>query len=539
MDLILYNGNLRTMDKDRPRAQAVAVEKGIIKTAGTNEEVLALKSENTKVIDLCGKTVIPGFNDSHIHLMGYALELGRVDLNGVKTIDEMADRFKAFIAKHNIPPGTMVFGRGWNQHFFEGDQRNPTKYDLDKASEVHPIYASRACGHVGCVNSAMLRHFGMDKNTPDVPGGEIIREEDGEPNGLFTENARIIFRTALKFDTAEVEALIQRALPYLAKSGITSVHSDDYYRGAPSESVYQAYLNLVKAGKLTVRVNHKSRAMGIDNYAKMFKIPQVDKDIAPYFKLGPVKIMSDGSLGGRTAYMKEDYHDDPGNRGVPIYSDEEFNAIVSMAHNDGRCVAVHAIGDAAIQLCIDAIKKARAENPKPHLRHAIIHCQITDEAMLKEFKENNIIAYIQPIFIHADWRNLESKVGKAKASTSYAFKTLRDLGVRTPFGTDCPVDPLDPFKNLYCAVARKDLFGQPEGGFNPNEALSVEEAVYCYTADGAYTSYDEDVKGMIKTGMYADMAVLSKNIFEITPEEILNTEVVMTVFDGKIIYSVD
>ena len=263
----------------------------------------------------------------------------------------------------------------------------------------------------------------------------------------------------------------------------------------------------------------------------------MDKDVAPYFKLGPVKILADGSLGGRTAFMKEDYFDDPGNKGIPIYGKEEFDAIVELCHEKDRPVAIHAIGDAIMQWCLDAIKRVQKENPKPDLRHGIIHCQITDEAQLKEFKANNVVAYIQPIFIHADWGVVAARVGKAKAHTSYAFKTLKDLGVYIPFGTDCPVEGFDPFKNLYCAVTRKDLSGQPEEGYNPHEALSIHESVYAYTVDSAYASYEEDVKGMLKVGMYADIAVLTKNIFEIKPEEMLKAEVAMTVFDGKIIYS--
>lgn len=524
------------MDKNNPNAQAVAISNGIIKAVGKDEEVLTLKGESTKTVNLGGKTAIPGFNDSHLHLLFYAIELGRVNLNGVKSANEIVERFKKFIDSNNIPEGTPVLGWGWNQNFFEGDKVNPTKYDLDKASLTHPIYASRACGHVGCANSAMLKHFNIDKNTPDVPGGGIDRDENGEPIGIFSENARMIFRAAQVFDTKEIEGHILKALPDFARFGITSVHSDDFSDATPYKAVYEAYINLAKAGKLNIRVNEKCRTFGIENYKSLLELPQVDKDVAPYFKLGPVKIMADGSLGGRTAYMKEDYHDDPGNRGIPVYTEEEFNEIAKLVHSNDRYLTVHAIGDATIQLCMDTFKKLQAENPKPHLRHSVIHCQITDEALLKEFKQNNAIAYIQPIFIHADWSTVAAKVGSSKAATSYAFKTLKDMGVPIPFGTDCPVDPLNPFKNIYCAVSRKDLFGNPPNGFNPNEALSVHEAVYAYTVDCAYTSGEEELKGMLKIGMYADIAVLTKDIFTVLPEEILDTEVDMTVFDGKIIY---
>jgi len=535
MDLILVNGNFYTMDSDKEKAQAAAVKDGVIKAVGTDAEVLALKSDSTEVIDLSGKTVIPGFNDSHMHLLGYAIELNMVDLNGVKSIDEMIERFKSYITQNNIPEGALVWGTGWNQNFFK-DQKSPTKYDLDKISDKHMIVADRACHHVCSTNSEAMRRFGVDKDTPEVEGGEIVREENGEPLGIFNETARLIFRANRTFSTAEIEELLLKASPNLNKMGITSVQSDDYSVLTPQDSVYEAYVNLSKAGKMTLRVNEQCRTMGLENYKVMLEMPQVDKDVATYFKLGPVKILADGSLGGRTAFMKEDYHDDPGNRGIPIYEKEEFDAIVKLCHEKDRPVAIHAIGDAIMQWCMDAIKENQNENPKPTLRHGIIHCQITDEKLLKEFKDNDIIAYIQPIFIHADWVVVADRVGSAKAHTSYAFKTLKDLGVYIPFGTDCPVEGFDPFKNIYCAVTRKDLGGKPENGYNPHEALTVHEAVYAYTAESAYASYEEDVKGKIKAGMYADMAVLTKNIFEIKHEEILETEVVLTVFDGKIVY---
>jgi len=536
MDLIMLNGSFYTMDKDNPTAQAVAVKDGIIQAVGSSDEIMALKSADTEIVDLGEKTVVPGFNDSHLHLLGYASRLSMVELNGARSIDEMISRFQEFIKENNVPPGTFVYGSGWNQNLFEGEKRNPTKYDLDKASSVHPIYASRACGHVGCVNSAMLNHFGIDKNTPEVDGGEIVRDENGEPTGMFCENAMLIFRNAQVVETSEIEGLILKASPHLNKMGITSVQSDDFTDRTPFNSVYDAYVNLSKAGKMTLRVNEQCRMSGLENYRRMLELKQVEDAVAPYFKLGPIKILADGSLGARTAFMKEDYHDMPGEKGIPIYDKEEFNAIVALCHEKDRPVAIHAIGDAIMQWCMDAIKDNQAKNPKPGLRHGIIHCQITDEKLLQEFKEHNVIAYIQPIFIHADWVVVKDRVGPEKAYTSYAFKTLKDLGVYIPLGTDCPVEGFDPFKNIYCAVTRKDLNGKPEEGYNPHEALTVHEAVYAYTVDSAYASYEEGVKGMIRVGMYADMAVLTKNIFEIKHEEILETEVDMTVFDGKIIY---
>jgi len=536
MDLIIHNANIKTMDKENPAAQAIAVKAGIIEVVGSNEGILALASTETKIIDAGGKTLIPGFNDSHMHLLGYAGELSTVDLNGTASIDEMIARIKDFIAKNNIPAGSIVMGSGWNQNFFT-EKRNPDRYDLDKASTEHIIMADRACHHICSVNSTALAHFAIDKNTPDVEGGEIVRDENGEPLGIFAENARSLIKSNKSLEISEIEALILKAAPNLAKMGLTSIQSDDFTAQSPSERVYAAYTNLAKAGKLTFRVNQQCRALGYSAYEKIMTMEQTNEETSPYYKLGPIKVMADGSLGARTALMLEDYHDAPGTKGIPIYAQDELDKIAALAHNGGRALAIHAIGDGAMAMSISAIKKAKSANPKNDIRHGIVHCQITDSSMLKDFSDNDITAYIQPIFIHADWPIVASRVGEEKASTSYTFKTLKSTGVHTPFGTDCPVEKFNPFNNLYCAITRKDLNGQPENGYNPAEALSPEEAAYCYTAEGAYASYEENVKGMLRKGMYGDMVILSEDIFAESPEKILGCEVEMTVFDGKVIYS--
>ena len=536
MNLIIHNANVKTMDKANPTAQAIALKGSFIAAVGSNEEILALATADTKIIDAMGKTLIPGFNDSHMHLLGYAGELSTVDLNGTTSIDEMLERIKTFIAKNNIPAGSVVKGSGWNQNFFT-EGRNPNRYDLDKVSTEHIIITDRACHHVCAVNSMALAHFGVDRNTPDVEGGEIIKDENGEPLGLLTENARTLNKTIKPLEVSEIEALILNAAPNLAKMGLTSIQSDDFTAISSFDNVYEAYTNLVKAGKLTFRVNQQCRALGLAAYEKIMGMEQTSEQISPYYKLGPIKVMADGSLGARTALMLEDYADAPGTKGVPIYSQDELESIAALAHNNDRPLAIHAIGDGAMAMSLSAIKKAKAANPKNDIRHGIVHCQITDNSMLKDFSDNNIIAYIQPIFIHADWPIVAARVGSEKASTSYAFKTLKSTGVHIPFGTDCPVEKFNPFNNLYCAITRKDLGGAPEQGYNPTEALSPEQAVYSYTAEGAYASYEENVKGMLKPGMYADMVILSKDIFAEKPEEILTTEVETTIFDGKIIYS--
>jgi len=536
MNLILSCGKFYTMDKDNPHAEAVAIKDGIIKAVVSDADILKLKTENTEIVELNGKAVVPGFNDSHFHMINTSGKITMVDLAGTGSIDELINRFKEFIKENNIAEGTVVIGSGWSQSFFK-EKRDPTRYDLDKISDAHPIIAVRACYHICSLSSLALIHYGIDKDTAPQEGGEIVKDENGEPNGILCEHdAWKVYQSGDAFSIAELEERILIVVSHLSKMGITSVHSDDFSERAHYNSVYNAYVNLAKAGKLNVRVSQKCRSAKLDDYKKMLELPQVDESVAPYFKLNSVKIMADGGLGARTAYLKEDYHDDPGNRGMPLYTKEEFEAIVELAHEKDMPVAVHAIGDETIEWCMDAVKKAQRKSPKPNIRHGIIHCTVTDKKLLDDFKDNNIVAYVQPIFIDMGWDFISDRVGAEKSATIYAFKSLMDMGVKIPFGSDSPVETYNPFKNIYCAVTRKGLQGLPGSGFNPTEALSVHEAVYAYTTDGAYASYEEDVKGIIKPGMYADMAVLERDIFESEPERLKDTEVEMTIFDGKIVY---
>jgi predicted amidohydrolase YtcJ len=229
--------------------------------------------------------------------------------------------------------------------------------------------------------------------------------------------------------------------------------------------------------------------------------------------------------------LRSDYADMPGTRGVAVYEYAELSELVKAVHASGRSLAVHAIGDGAIQMVLDSFEEAFKEYKPGDIRHGVVHAQITDLAMLRRFKALGVMAYVQPIFIRADSRIASARTGSI-ASSSYAFKTLRDMGVRTPFGTDCPVEAFDPFQNLFCAVTRKGPDGYPEGGFNAGEAVPIDEAVKAYTSDGAYASYEENIKGIIKPGYYADMAMLSRNIFDEGPEAILRAEAVTTVFNG-------
>ena len=534
MDIIIYNGHIRTMDSLNPLVSALAIKDGQIEALGADGDVLALKTGQTRLIDAAGRCIIPGLNDSHMHLLGYAAGKSGVDLSKARSAREITALIRNHIDEKKLPEGALVTGRGFNDNMFT-EKGFPTRLDLDAASTKHPVYIARACHHIAVANSLLINRSGIGRDTA-VEGGEVLHFDDGEPNGILTENAMGLVKIDREpMTTAQIRELIALAAPELAALGITSVQTDDFSGLFPRKAVLEAYSSMALEGKLNFRVTEKRRGPTPEDCREVLSL-KVPDGIERFFRLGPVKLFADGSLGGHTAYMQEDYKDKPGYRGVPIYERESFAALVDLVHKSGGDVAVHAIGDGAIAMTLDAIEASQKANPRPEARHGIVHAQITTPLLLERFKSLNVFAYIQPIFLHADALITDARVGTEKAATSYAFKTLMDSGVPVPMGTDCPVEPLDPFDNIYCAVTRKGLTGLPAGGFYPAQALSAEEAVRAYTLDSAYASREEHIKGMLAPGYAADLAMLSRNIFTEPTEAIPGTVSVLTIVDGRVVY---
>lgn len=538
MDLMFVNGKIYTMDKDSTIAEGVLVKDNRIFKVGSSEEILSLKDDNTKVIDLEGKTMVPGFTDSHMHLVNYGYALMQVDLIGVTSIDEINERVAQYIKDKNIEKGIWVRGRGWNQDYFNGEKVFPTRYDLDKISTDYPIVITRTCGHVAVANSKALELTGIKKGTPQIEGGHFDLDEDGEPLGIFRENALGVLYGAIPSPTKEeIKEMITSAIEKMNRCGITSVGTDDLESlpGVAYAEIIEAYLELKDEGNLNMRIYEQCLLPQIDRLKefinKGYKTGWGDE----YFKIGPLKLLLDGSLGARTAALNEPYEDDPTTSGIITATQQELDELVSFAHNNGTQVAIHGIGDKGMYMAFEAIEKALGENPKEDHRHGIVHCQITDEYLLNKFKELDAVAYIQPIFLDYDWKIVKDRVGDRREKTSYNWKTMVDLGVNIACGSDSPVDSFNVMYGIYEAVTRKDLQGNPEGGWLPEQGLTVEEALIGYTTGGAYASFEEDIKGSIEEGKLADMVVLSQDIFEIDPESIKDVNVEMTIFDGRII----
>ncbi len=491
--------------------------------------------KDTEIIDLGGKTVIPGLIDSHLHMFNTGVSLRSVRLHGVTSVAECIRLGREYIEKNRPTPGAVILGRGWNDDYFTDERRMLNRHDLDKLSTEYPVIYTRACGHALVANTRAIEMAGVTASTPQPEGGRFELDGDGQPNGIFKEHAmELITRLNDQPDVRETEEILYAAMLHAAENGITSVQTNDMNEKNFS-TVWQAYENLKKEGRAMTRAYqqcHFSTPEGYEAFIKKGFKTGFGDDMN---KIGSLKLLMDGSLGARTALMTEDYADAPGTRGIRCVTESDLDAFMKISAENGMQVAIHAIGDKAIDIVLSAYEKVlpKGENP---LRWGIVHCQITDDGLIERFKKGDIHPMVQPIFIHYDMHITADRVGQKLASTSYAFGKMDRLGLHVSYGTDSPVEDLNAMHNIYCAVTRRDLEGRPDGGWMPDEAVSVERAIHNYTVEGAYNSFEENKKGLLMPGYMADLAVLDKNIFTVPPEEIKDIKVDMTMVGGRVVF---
>jgi len=520
-------------------AEAVAVRDGRFVFIGSNRDVREF-GMGGRQIDLGGRTVLPGFNDSHLHLYNTGVMRSSLRLGECRSVADCIAAGVDYIKRNNILAGQTIVGYLWNQSNFSDGPRYLDRHDLDKISTSHPIVAYRACVHVVSCNSLALKMAGITKDTQTPHGGEIYRDERGEPNGVLAENAFDLLKPILpKPDVTQMSAIIKSAMDYCTSLGITSVQTNDI-RDGNFIDMLAAYNQLYDNGNATLRTYHQCFFSDPTEFnafmAASYKTGKIlHEDL---HKIGPLKMFVDGSLGGRTAALRSPYHDAPDTRGILTMTTHAFEEMVEISHNAGMSCVVHAIGDAAMDMVLDGYKKV-LQGGKNALRHGIIHCQITDRQILERMAEMGVLALIQPIFLQADMKILDSRVGAKLARTSYAWATMDELGVRASYGTDAPVEDACPIANLHCAINRQDLDKMPPDGYNPAEKVGLERAIHNYTAESAFASFDENAKGRIATGFLADMAVLDKDIFAIDASEILDVKVAATILNGEIVMQRD
>lgn len=529
MSTILKNGKIY-IEKNNFQ-EAILIEDGIIQEFGSNKEILNNKADN--IIDLQGKTVLPGLNDSHLHIVLVGEAMTSCNLNSAQSIEDIINLGKEFI--ENNPGIKALYGMGWNQDYFlSGEKRMLNKYDLDKISTDIPVVFERVCGHVSVGNTKALDILSVTHNTT-VDGGVIELGDDGKPNGVFCENAIGFIKSAIpkkSYQDKEIDFLT--TANYALSVGLTSIQSNDIL-DKDFQGMFDMIHNIYNNKKTKLRYSHQFNFQNIDDFKVYLDTEYNVEYDEKFISKGVLKLFMDGSLGARTALMLNDYEDAKGVRGIKVLSEEQLQRLCDLATKNGITVITHAIGDGAIESIINAYEKTMIDGNNP-LRHGIVHCQITSMEQLERIAKLKIAVMYQPIFLDYDMNILEDRVGKELASTSYAFNTLYKLGAPVSLGTDSPVEDFNPFHNLYCAVTRLGLDGNPSGGFYPNEKMELEDAIDAYTIGSAFNEFKEDFKGRLKPGYVADLIVLDRDIFTIDATEIKDIVVEKTMIDGEFVY---
>lgn len=529
MRKILYGGKIY-VEKGNFQ-EALILDNNIILTVGSNEEIL--KNRADQLINLAGKTVLPGLNDSHLHLVEVGASMNSCDLASSRSIDDLLEMGRNFLSE-NMEVGSIL-GRGWNQDYFtDGEKRMPTRYDLDKISRDIPLVFIRVCGHLATANSKALELLAVDETTR-IEGGVIEIGEDGSPNGIFTENAVAFLLTVIPPKSEEeIKGDFIKACNYATSLGITSVQSCDVI-GKNSSYMFDIIRDAYGEGRPSLRYSHQFNFQDIEDFKGYLEGEFISGCYDEQFlSKGALKLFLDGSLGARTALMLEDYRDDPGNRGVQVLSGDELDKICRLASDRKIQIISHVIGDGALDLVLDAYEKVLVNGRNP-LRHGIVHCQISSRSQLERIARLGILVMYQPIFLDYDISIVKDRVGEELASTSYAFNSLYRLGAPISLSSDAPVEDCNPWNNIYCAVNRTRLDGSPSEGFYPEEKMDLYDAIDSYTYGGAFNESKENFKGRLNPGYLADLIVLNKDIFTIDTEEVKNIIVEKTMIDGDFI----
>jgi len=539
-DLLLVGGRIWTAEENHPWAEAVAVQGGRIVYVGPTAGAAPFRGPKTEVVELEGRLVTPGFNDAHIHLVEGALSLDQVDLIEEQSLAAVQARIRAFAAE--TPRSAWVLGKGWLYGSFPGGL--PTREQLDAVVRDRPAYMECYDYHSGWANSKALALAGITKDTKDPENGAIVRDpKTGEPSGALKESARDLVKSKIPVLDEEARyALLRRALRLLNAQGITSVQ-DAGSDSAPLTSEVSLFERALRDGALTVRILAaiQMRSRDVDGSIAEARRLRAHHDDA-LLRLGRVKGYVDGVIEAHTAAMLEPYADDPSlGRGEPNWAPEALTAAVVAADKAGLQVYLHAIGDRGVRMALDAHEAALAANARADRRGRIEHIETIHPDDYPRFKRLGVIASMQPLHANPDQNNFDvwsRNAGPDRASRGFSWANIERAGARLVFGSDWPVVTADVFRGLYCAVTRKTREGTPAGGWHPELAVSLENALRHYTIDGAYASFEEAEKGSIAVGKRADLVVLSEDLFKAPPEAILKTKVLLTVMDGKVVYRV-
>ncbi len=536
VDLIVVNGKVYAGGATSEMGEAIAIRGNKVVRVGSNREIQRLRRAQTKVIDANGGAVVPGFNDAHAHFISGGLGLDQINLLEATTLDEIKDSIRVWSAAH--PERTWITGRGWYYQPFAGAL--PTRQLLDALVPDRPAYLIAYDGHTGWANSRALKAAGITRRTKPPANGVIVKDpRTGEPTGALQEAAMALMTAAPQPTTEDKIAAIRAGMVEAHRVGITSVQN----AGGTAEDL-DLYDRLRKRGELTLRVYQAlsvNGPVGEDELAQLAAIRErFDDD--PLLKTGAVKLAADGVIESHTAAMLEPYANRPGISGDPRFTAEELNRTVTRLDREGWQVMTHAIGDAAVRMTLDAYEAAAGLNPAPERgrRHRIEHIETIDPADIPRLGALGVIASMEPV--HATpsptpgddvW---SINIGPVRAARGWLWNSIVKAGGRLAFGSDWPVMTLDPMMGLHVAVNRTTAEGLPEGGWLPDERLTVRQAIDAYTSDAAWASYDDLRKGILARDMLADLVILSEDIFDGPTARLSETLVMVTIVDGKVVY---
>lgn len=537
-DMVVWGGNIYTGGGENQNAEAVAINGDTIVFVGSRSEAEALVGPETLVVNLEGKTMTPGFIESHAHIMGVGYNRLNVDLMAVTSYEELVAQVKA--AADQLPEGEWVLGRGWHQDKWVNQpermvQGFQTHHLLSEAVPNHPVFLSHASGHAGFANAKAMELAGISKTTMSPEGGEIFRDINGEPTGLFNETAQSLIRTVIPDNSIEKQSkALELAIEECLKNGITSFHN-----AGTSKAEIELFKSFIEEGKLDVRM-----------YAMLHG--QDDSLLNEYFDKGPeiglggnrltvrsIKLYSDGALGSRGAWLLEEYSDMPGAFGHNVTPMENIEEVTKTGLAEGFQICTHAIGDRANQEVLNIYERALAENPEKAADHRfrIEHAQHLDLADIPRFAELGVIAAMQAIHMSSDRPWAIYRLGEKRiVNGAYVWQKLLQSGAKVVNGTDAPVEPISAVASFYSSVTRKTLKGTPEGGYEADQKMSRGQALNSYTLDAAYAAFEENIKGSIEVGKLADFTVFDQDIMTVDEKDILNAQVQMTIVGGEIVF---
>ena len=492
------------------------------KVVATGDESLLADIPAGDRIDGGGRFVLPGLTDAHAHVYSQGFLALSLNLLGAASVDAAVDRIREYAAARRAG---WILGRGWNQVLWPV-QEFPTAADIDAVVADRPVWLRRIDGHAGWANSRALEIAGIDSDTPDPVGGKIIRDDDGNATGVLVDNAMALVERQIPTPTrGEIRECYATAIDGLLALGITGVHD-----AGIDKTEAEVYLSMADDGDLRMRIYAMLSDIGpnLDAFAEPIRGYGND-----HLDIAAVKLYSDGALGSRGAAMIEPYDDDPENRGLPFYTQQQLDEFVGAANRKGFQVGIHAIGDLGNRMALDAFERAQGGKASP-LRNRVEHAQIIALDDIPRFSELGVIASMQPVHATSDMNMAEDRVGPQRIRGGYAWRRLLDSGAVIASGSDFPVELPNPFHGLYAAVARQDRAGMPEGGWYPEQAMTRAEALHSFTLGAAYAAHQEDRMGSLEPGKWADFIVVDRDYFEVPVSEIDDIRVLQTWVGGKL-----